>query len=302
MKNTGSVIHMIGIDIRRGVCNKRFWIAVAVLEIIFVAIIVLDNILAVQQYYEGGVFRNEWYAFYLSAENDFNYITNLTLFGSSFPLFGAIAYAYSIVDDRKHSYYRQIVQKNKMQNYYWSRMIASGIMGGIFVVVVLGILILMLEIGINYNPFLKDVVQFYKQFITDNVHIISCGNTQLFEIHSEIIWELMVGFSFFIIGILYGLFSTIIAFLTDNRVIVYVTSLVASMIYTKGLYAVILLFHKNPAVERILWWFMFQERMGGFDNLIDYSVVIFLIVLMIFIAKIIENKVMVRYMEGGCEE
>ena len=304
MKNTGSVIHMIGIDIRRGVCNKRFWIAVAVLEVVFIAVIVGGNILAVQQYYNDGVnTKSDWWGYILSAQNNFWQLTTMMLFVNFFPFLGAIAYTYSILDDRTHSYYRQITQKYGMKKYYWSRLISSGIMGGIFAVTILVILIFILEVGITYNPFLKDAVQFYKELDGNSyIYTISWGNKELASVENFAVWRLMVCASYFLIGMLYGLVTALIAFVTDNRVLVYAAPVILSMIYEKGLYAVILMFHKNPVASGTIRWFMFRERMGGFDNLIDYSVVIFLIVLMITIGKMIENNVMTRYMEGGCEE
>ncbi len=44
---------MILINIRRGLCNKRFWIVVGVTTIIYAVIIVLECWFPVQKYYRG---------------------------------------------------------------------------------------------------------------------------------------------------------------------------------------------------------------------------------------------------------
>lgn len=296
------MLHMIGIDLRRGLRNKQFWIAVMVLETIFLAVIVSENILSVQQYYYDGTANHEWLGFLLDAQLEFENITRMDFFVNFFPLLGALAYACSIVDDRKHAYYQQITQKNGIKKYYWSRLISSGLMGGILVVILLGILILMLELGITHNPLLKDAVEYYKPFINDSFYTITWGGKELGTVENPVIMRTMVCAGYFLLGTLYGVMAALIAFVTDNRVLVYAVPVILSMIYERGLYAVILLSHKNPVVEGTLRGFMLRERMGCYENLNDYCVIFFLIIFLVVIGKMIEQKVVMRYMEGGCEE
>ena len=129
---------MILINIRRGLCNKRFWIVVGVTTIIYAVIIVLESWFPVQKYYRG-YNTPDWYLDGLAALGsiEVDKILRLELFHNLFPFVGALAFAYVILDDRRHTYYYQIIQKKGLSNYFWSDFLTSGLMGGILAVILL---------------------------------------------------------------------------------------------------------------------------------------------------------------------
>lgn len=70
----------------------------------------------VQKYYRG-YNTPDWYLDGLAAlgSSKVNKILQLELFHNLFPFVGALAFAYVILDDRRHTYYYQIIQKKDCQ-------------------------------------------------------------------------------------------------------------------------------------------------------------------------------------------
>lgn len=85
----------------------------------------------------------------------------IDLFVTFFPFIGVIAYAGTIIDERKDGYCYQIIQKRGFHSYYWSHFVASGLLGGLLAVAILISLYLLTDIGIGQNPLWKDAMQVY---------------------------------------------------------------------------------------------------------------------------------------------
>lgn len=140
---------------------------------------------------------------------------------SLFPFIGVIAYAGTIIDERKDGYCYQIIQKEgfiPITESFCRKWAAWGLLA----VAILISLYLLTDIGIGQNPLWKDAIQVYltPEFGSENetvyfgIHILtkSAG-------HVELVLLGMV--SFFLTGCLFGLLGAIIAFVSDARVLVY---------------------------------------------------------------------------------
>lgn len=128
MKKEGSTASMLWLDIRRGFCSKRFWGIVGVVTIVFVVFLTLDIIYPLQKYYNGyGTFDWKLDSISMAPFAVRIGILSMDLFITFFPFIGVIAYAGTIIDERKDGYCYQIIQKRGFHSYYWSHFVASGL-------------------------------------------------------------------------------------------------------------------------------------------------------------------------------
>ena len=190
MKKEGSTASMLWLDIRRGFCSKRFWGIVGVVTIVFVVFLTLDIIYPLQKYYNGyGTFDWKLDSISMAPFAVRIGILSMDLFVTFFPFIGVIAYAGTIIDERKDGYCYQIIQKRGFHSYYWSHFVASGLLGGLLAVAILISLYLLTDIGIGQNPLWKDAIQVYltPEFGSENetvyfgIHILtkSAGHVEL---------------------------------------------------------------------------------------------------------------------------
>lgn len=150
MKKEGSTASMLWLDIRRGFCSKRFWGIVGVVTIVFVVFLTLDIIYPLQKYYNGyGTFDWKLDSISMAPFAVRIGILSMDLFVTFFPFIGVIAYAGTIIDERKDGYCYQIIQKRGFHSYYWSHFVASGLLGGLLAVAILISLYLLTDIGIG---------------------------------------------------------------------------------------------------------------------------------------------------------
>lgn len=300
MKKEGSTASMLWLDIRRGFCSKRFWGIVGVVTIVFVVFLTLDIIYPLQKYYNGyGTFDWKLDSISMAPFAVRIGILSMDLFITFFPFIGVIAYAGTIIDERKDGYCYQIIQKRGFHSYYWSHFVASGLLGGLLAVTILISLYLLTDIGIGQNPLWRDAIQVYltPEFGSENetvyfgIHILtkSAG-------HVELVLLGMV--SFFLTGCLFGLLGAIIAFVSDARVLVYAMPMIIMETGCGGLYAISLLFGRDSVAANVLAYFYnITGAYISFGNLLSRCIVIFLIILMLCIGKGMESKV-VRYYLG----
>ena len=247
---------MILINIRRGLCNKRFWIVVGVTTIIYAVIIVLECWFPVQKYYRG-YNTPDWYLDGLAAlgSSKVNKILQLELFHNLFPFVGALAFAYVILDDRRHTYYYQIIQKKGLSNYFWSDFLTSGLMGGILAVILLLALIFVAKTGIDYNPFIKDAVHAYQEMFKDAIcGKVYWGDKMIGECNNYLIWWSLGCIGFFLAGFWFGLISALVAFLSDNKVFVYAMPIIVTMIIDKWAYIFTIIFKNNETICNLLFY------------------------------------------------
>lgn len=119
MKKEGSTASMLWLDIRRGFCSKRFWGIVGVVTIVFVVFLTLDIIYPLQKYYNGyGTFDWKLDSISMAPFAVRIGILSMDLFVTFFPFIGVIAYAGTIIDERKDGYCYQIIQKRGFHSYY----------------------------------------------------------------------------------------------------------------------------------------------------------------------------------------
>ena len=303
MKTKSTLISMVFQDLKRGIKNKRFWMILIVMGIMAALTMVFDGVWAVQKV-KMGVAPEEFDGVSFTARDEIDIITGSGLFVYYMPFLAAIAYSYSIMDDWKHGYYHQIVQRCSMKKYFWSRFISNALLGGILLVLIYAVIVGVAELGITYNPFLRDVVDYYTNTESYKVSYnasIRWGRHILCDSLNYVAWRLLGCVQFFGMGVLYGAISGVIAFMTSNRVLVYAAPVLILGLWEKWLYAVILLFQKNEMVTETLRYFFIKPYVGSFGYLILYGFLVFLIVLVLCIAKVLEPKIMERYREGGSE-
>lgn len=211
----------------------------------------------------------------------------------------AIAHVFEI---NQSSYYCFFV---KNDNNLTVRVEGSyALLGGILLVQIYAVIVGVAELGITYNPFLRDVVEYYTNTESYKVSYnasIRWGRHILCDSLDYVAWRLLGCVQFFGMGVLYGAISGVIAFMTSNRVLVYAAPVLILGLWEKWLYAVILLFQKNEMVTETLRYFFIKPYVGSFGYLILYGFLVFLIVLVLCIAKVLEPKIMERYREGGSE-
>lgn len=299
MKKQNSVGSMVWLDIKRGICNKRFWIVEGIFAIVFIALIFLQAYYPIVRY-QKGYGSLDWFVdgLTITAESEIISILGLQLFGNFFPFIGALAFAYSIIDDWKDKYYQQIIQRNTFKKYYWSRFYSSGIMGGILAVSVFILLIFLAEIGIDYNPFIHNTIQFFKKDMPmEYTYSIYFGAVCVTENCGFLVWMILGAVSFFLVGTLFGMVAALVGFRTDNRVMLYASPVIFVMLYEKWIYVMTLLLHKWSFISNLLSYFYIRENYSFFGYGIYYFVLIFLIALMVVIAKRMEHCVSNRYLE-----
>lgn len=121
MKKEGSTASMLWLDICRGFCSKRFWGIVGVVTIVFVVFLTLDIIYPLQKYYNGyGTFDWKLDSISMAPFAVRIGILSMDLFVTFFPFIGVIAYAGTIIDERKDGYCYRLYKKEGFHSYYWS--------------------------------------------------------------------------------------------------------------------------------------------------------------------------------------
>lgn len=119
----------------------------------------LDIIYPLQKYYNGyGTFDWKLDSISMAPFAVRIGILSMDLFVTFFPFIGVIAYAGTIIDERKDGYCYQIIQKRGFHSYYWSHFVASGLLGGLLPVAILIMLISVDDLGIGQNPLWKDAI------------------------------------------------------------------------------------------------------------------------------------------------
>lgn len=292
---------MILINIRRGLCNKRFWIVVGVTTIIYAVIIVLECWFPVQKYYRG-YNTPDWYLDGLAAlgSSKVNKILQLELFHNLFPFVGALAFAYVILDDRRHTYYYQIIQKKGLSNYFWSDFLTSGLMGGILAVILLLALIFVAKTGIDYNPFIKDAVHAYQEMFKDAIcGKVYWGDKMIGECNNYLIWWSLGCIGFFLAGFWFGLISALVAFLSDNKVFVYAMPIIVTMIIDKWAYIFTIIFKNNETICNLLYSIQIRPNYSLFGDLNHLVVLAFFCILTLGIGFGMQKKITLRYLEEG---
>lgn len=300
-----SIFHCISLDIKRGLSNKRLWSVIGIVIAISLLHMILAGIRPLTIYYFGGEKAFDmWAGRVYTGQSEIQNLTGMVLFANFFPFIGAAAYAYTIIDDRRRDYHVQQVQRVGFSRYYWSKMIVSGILGGCLGAFCIGVICLLSTLLITWNPLIKDAVDFYERIsrLEQDVyygHIGWGGNHTYHEVTNPWVWWMLGGVKYFVMGMFFGLLAGMIAFLSDNKVFMYTGPVICTLLYDKWLYVLCCLFRNVPNAAGLLQMFYMRVQMRSFGSLYHYSLLLFLIVLLLNMAKYFQDKVECMYMEGG---
>lgn len=306
MTASNSGLYDLYLDLRRGLSDKRFWSVLVFFSLVFLLHIILTAIWPLTCHYYGG----RGYIFELmpgvpfAAQTEIRRLTSMELLASFFPFIGSVAYAYTIMDDRKNGYYIQQTQRVGFSRYYWCKLIAGSILSGILGALIMVSICLLVVLFITYNPFFKEAVEYYSQYDDFSPGYIAWeygeGNT-LITVTNPWVWWFIGGIKYFLEGMLFGLIASVIAFFSDSRVFMTACPILYFIIEDKVLYMLRYLFGIGSNVSMILGKFSFRSEMGYFSygNLYHFALLIFLIVLFLNLAWHFKRRAECMYMEGG---
>lgn len=306
MTASNSVLYDLYQDFKRGLLNKRFWSVLGVFSIVFLLHIVLTAIWPLTCYYFGG----KGYIFELmpgipfATQTEIRRLTSMELLANFFPFIGSVAYAYTIIDDRRNGYYIQQIQRVGFSRYYWCKLAAGSILSGLLGALLMVSICLIVVLLITYNPFFREAVEYYSQYDNFSTNYIGWGygeGNALITVINPWVWWFVGGIKYFLQGTLFGLIASVIAFFTNNRVLMNACPILYFIIEDRLLYMLRCLFGKDSYISMVLNKFTFRSEMGYFSygNLYHYALVIFLIVLFLNLARHFQNRAERLYMEGG---
>ncbi|MCM1048959.1 MAG: hypothetical protein NC433_11110 [Clostridiales bacterium] len=305
MTKSKSILYDLYLDLKRGLSNKRFWSVLGIFSLVFILHMVLRYIWPLTVYYYGfkGLVYEALHGPTFTPQLEIQNITSMQLFHNFFPFIGSLAYAYTIMDDKRTGYYIQQTQRVGFSRYYWCKLAASAILSGVLGALLLASICLLAVLLTTYNPFFKEATEYYSQYTDfwDN-HTISWGyHNVVAAVHNPWAWWFVGGIKYFIEGVLFGLMASVIAFFSDNRVLMTAVPILYFIIEDMALYMLRCLFGIDSNVSEFLNKFTFRSEMGNFSygNLYHYVLLIFLILLFLVLAMILQRRAKSLYMEGG---
>ncbi len=304
MNASNSILYYLWLDLRRGLTNKRFWSTLGVLSCIFLIYLVLSAIWPLTTYYYGGDAGYRAYVGRMYTQQiKIQCLTQLAIFANYFPFLGAAAFSYNIIDDRRHGYCLQQIQRIGFSKYYWSKLLTSGLLGGLMGAMCMVIICLLTTLLIAWNPLIHEAVEYYnswKETNTISYRYVGWGyDKAYFYITNPWIWWVLGGIKYFVMGVFFGLISGIIAFYTNNKVFLYAGSVIFFLLEDKWLSMLGRFFGKDSFISLLLQNFSQRAAIENYGNLYHYSSLIFLIILSLKIATSIMDNIEVFYMEGG---
>lgn len=307
MLTTNSMLYCIYLDFKRGLLNKRFWTVLGSVSLIFLLHVILDGVWPLSHYYYGGE-----ESFYLwggriyTSQGEIEALSNMELFSDFFPFLCAAAYAYTIIDDRRQGYYIQQLQRIGFPKYYWGKLVASGLLGGLFGALCMVVICLVSMLFTAWNPFIKEAVDFCAEWdalyrdMTSISRYVGWEPVRAYcNITSSVVWYFMGGVKYFVMGVLYGLLASMIAFLTDNKVIMYAGPVIYLLLQDKWLYLLLDLVHTIFSVSVVTERFSLRSGRILYGDLYHYFLLLFMIALLLNLAKLLQHKTEYFYMEGG---
>ncbi len=306
MTASNSVLYDLYLDLRRGLSDRRFWSVLGIFSLVFLLHIRWTAIWSLTCYYFGGkgYIYELMYGIPFATQTEIRLLTSMELLANFFPFIGSTAYAYTIMDDRKNGYYIQQTQRIGFSRYYWCKLIAGSILSGILGALIMVSICLLVVLFITYNPFFKEAVEYYSQYDDFSPGYIAWeygdGNT-LITVNNPWIWWFIGGVKYFLEGMLFGLIASVIAFFTDNRVIMTACPILYFIVEDHLLYMLRCLLGIGSNISMILGKFSFRSEMGYFayGNLYHFALLTFLIVLFLNLARCFQNRSERLYMEGG---
>ena len=119
------------------------------------------------------------------------------------------------------------------------------------------------------------------------------------NITSSVVWYFLGGVKYFVMGVLYGLLASMIAFLTDNKVIMYAGPVIYLLLQDKWLYLFLYLVHTFFSIPVVTERFSLRSGRILYGDLYHYFLLFFMIALLLNLAKLLQYRTERFYMEGG---
>ena len=305
-----SIRYNLVLDLKRGLRDRRFWTVLAVVSVIFILCLALDWILPYTQYYYGG---EESFKFFPSGGHVALYevpkIMGMQVFSAFFPFIGTAAFAFVIMDDRRQNYCMQQIQKTGFSGYYWSKLAVSGILGGLLGALCIVAACVLSLLLVDYLPVFREAVDYnvelYTRYSSGSESIresIGWGSYKKYISLADHlwVWYLVLGsVKHFLLGVLFGLFAGIIAFFTENKVVLYSDPVISFLMWDSWVYILTRFFETDSYIWTILNKFYIRTHRMDLGDLYQYSLLAFLILVLIILAGGLRNRAECRYMEGG---
>ena len=308
MTTSTSIVRCINADIKRGLSNRRFWAVLGICSLVFFLYQLLSGIWPLTLYYFASPERLPLYsAIPYDQEGMIRRLNRLTLFGDYFPFLSAAAYAYVILDDRRKTYCVQQIQRIGFSNYYWGKLISSGLLGGLTGALCEASICLQCVLVVGRNPLIKDAVAYYTKgemellAETPQYNWIGWAPDQAYFRMPEPSWQwwMVAAFKYFVMGCLYGLLAALIAFFISNAVMVYAGPILFALLWDKGSYVILSFLGEENSLSNLIYRVSLRSDIESYGSLYHYSLLFFMIILLLIIAKHSQGRIERTYLEGG---
>lgn len=219
-----SYARAIALEIRRCLSEKRFWIALGAVLCYLLLECVIDCLFPFTLFYNGD--EETMYLFghnTPSRGNLFQSELSGTLFVSFFPFFAVLAYGHSKIDDRKHRFDMQLIQRMGFLKYFVSKAVSTSLLGALFCGMIPLMFAVMLELFFEKNIFLKDAVAFYAQLAAETEYnpFIYFYSRELGEIKGYWPFVFYVTVMCFFAGIVFAFLGYVVSLFIENKVLFY---------------------------------------------------------------------------------
>lgn len=288
-----SFMRMLGIEIVRGSQERRFQVMAVVLFLFCVLSVALNAVYPLSLYYHGGekgLFI--WGHWGFTSYNACRSVLDNTLWKVYFPFIASAAYAHVLPDERKSGYAEQLIMKVGFGRYMAVKLCACGILGGIVGAVPVMSMIIISVIGIHFNPFLKDAVQYFEAEQQAEEFQLRWNGTVFAEDVSLMKILLLGMLCWFLLGMVFGLVAGFIGIWTENKLMIYMMPVVGLQLWDLCVYLQPLSSLKKAYIK---------DYMGflNLGNLDGYQVFAGLLISLVCISVLFYPKMQNKYSEGG---
>lgn len=287
-----SFMRILGLELARGLHEKRFWIVAGVVFLICIAAVGLHAVYPLTLYYRGGEEALEvWGHWPFSVYEECRAALDNSIWKIYFPFFAA-AYAYSLLDDRKNGYVYQLAMKQGIRKYISVKLCAGSILGGIMGMMPVICTSVITFLGIHVNPFVQDAVRYYRREQPEGSFLLYMGGNVVAEDLSLLQWMLLGGLSWFLLGLVFGLLAGIIGSWTENKLMAYVMPVAGLQLWD-----IIISLLPFPGTEKL-----YIKTYMGFDSFgyLDWlTCVIVIMIVLVCVSVLSYPRAKYLYSEGG---
>ncbi len=225
--------HCVAMELKRGFLERRLWVFMVIMLAYWTFMTVLWEACEVQIL----VYYVSWGATDFDGLNIPTLVSDMlndTIFIYFIPFLATVVYAFSIVDDRVSGFARQVYSRTGFARYYAGKLTASGVIGAFFCAAQMGVIFVVASVA---NIFMRarlaadgvtNVVDnyFYAAFSGNSVDL------------SFARWILLGFAQLLLAGALYGLMAALLAFFTDNKLLVFVVPVFVPQLFDKVMYLI----------------------------------------------------------------